>query len=297
MTALLTGEHSVVQVDHRLIEALLELEQRRIPRHGGEADDVETLSDVAADAAGAAEWVRGTVLDGTERVLDGGRIEDVLGALELVRLANEGIREADDLDEALLSVVGQICQGQGWEIGRVWRAAAEDAKEADLLPTAISYGPSAQPFPAPSLLALQALEHREPRARSQIAGLGPGASTESVGLAAPIVVDDQVQFVLEFVGDSQVKSDDVMIPAVQSVCAIVARRIDYRRTARLLREAQSHDPLTGLLTRGVFCEHARVGRSPWSGGQARRSPSSRSISIGFAWSTSNTGTTAAMPCW
>jgi diguanylate cyclase (GGDEF)-like protein len=335
MTMVLVDDHPVVQVDHRLIETLLELElelveaessavvgswawdiatnivgwsaetyrifgltakspeptlaevvervhpddrprvedrmlragrdlapftlRHRIVRPTGEVRHVETISDVAGDHAGTAERMHGTVLDRTEAVLVARRIEDVLGALELVRLVTVGVREADDLDGALQSVLDHVCLAQGWPIGRVWRKEAHDRD--DLVRTEVSCGVPVQLCLAPSVLAMRAMDHHEPQART--AGGGAGSAAEHaamagpVGLAAPVVVDGHVLYIFEFEGDRDLANDNVVVAAVQSVCTIVARRIDHRRTARLLQEAQSHDPLTGLLTRGLFCEQAR----------------------------------------
>ena len=168
------------RVEDRMLRAGQDLApftlRHRIVRPSGEVRHVETISDVAGDHAGTAERMHGTVLDRTEAVLVAQRIEDVLGVLELVRRATVGVREADDLDGALQSVLDHVCRSQGWPIGRVWQKVADDRD--DLIRTDLSYGVHVQLCPAPSVLAMQAMDHHEPQARSAIddAGSGPSAT-------------------------------------------------------------------------------------------------------------------------
>jgi diguanylate cyclase (GGDEF)-like protein len=232
--------------------------RHRIVRPDGEVRHVETVGEVVG-VAGVAVKIHSTVLDRTADVLVMQGIQDVSNAFELVRLTADAVHEAADLDGALQCVLDHVCRIHGWSGGRAWRVDTEDPNH--LVSTELAMGAPAQPVSAPSLLASQALERHQLQARrpGSVGGMGVAgdAATSPVGLAVPIVVADEVQYVLEFEGDQHVVEDHVVIATIQSMCSIVAQRIDYRSTARLLEEAHSHDPLTGLMTRGLFGEQAR----------------------------------------
>ncbi|MGZ4792656.1 MAG: EAL domain-containing protein [Ilumatobacteraceae bacterium] len=184
------------------------------------------------------------------------RVRDVSSAFELVEVAARVVLEADDLDDALQRALDTVCRIQGWSAGRAWRTGATDIDV--LVATGLSSGPSsAEPWPVPSPLALRALHDREPRLRPPNSRPGADQMTSPVVLAAPVVVGDEVRYVLEFEGDRSITSDDLATAALQSVCAGVAHRIEDAGRTGLQEAMRWRDPLTGLSTRSVVLAQAQ----------------------------------------
>ncbi|MDF3031381.1 MAG: sensor-containing diguanylate cyclase/phosphodiesterase [Moraxellaceae bacterium] len=95
-------------------------------------------------------------------------------------------------------------------------------------------------------------------------------STQVSGLAFPVLVNEEVVAVLEFMSTRHEAPDEHLLALMDQVCAQVARVFERRWQEQELRERALYDPLTGMPNRNYLFDQLRAAIS-----RAKRNPDYR----------------------
>ena len=211
--------------------------RHRVVRADGSVRFVEARGAVAAERAGTALRVHGTVRELVGTASDGGASE----AAELLRAVAVGLLDAASVEDAVHVAVSQICRHRRWPLGRAW---LRDTRGAGLLvPGHICYGDGVdRDAPVPDRAAVlrpgvglagRSLQTRRlewafqgvDRRRAEADTAEHAVDLLEV-LALPVVVEDEVLAVLEFFSPDPVAPSDVLDAAMRGLAALLAHTID-----------------------------------------------------------------------
>lgn len=186
--------------------------------------------------------------------------------------------ESSDVHSMLELSLGRICTNMGWIAGHavlVKPAQGERTavryinREADL-----RWRQHLETEPLPTMgssLFQDVLRTGEPAWNIQSVRLEEMLTdTQVSGIAFPVIVNDELVAVLEFMSARHEQPDDHLQALMQQVCAQVARVFERRRQQEELRKRALYDTLTGLPNRNYLFDQLRSAMS-----RAQRNPDYR----------------------
>ena len=243
----------------------------------GRARTVRAAARVLRDESNRATRIIGATWDVTESRLVAAELrrQSVIAALQAgVAVA---ANQATSLDEALQACIDLVCNHTGWPVGHVYLRSAEDRDlwvpgEAWSRSSFDGYAAfkdetAATGFTFGSDLVGTAARDRRPVIFDdlQLPAFGRTRSARAAGLrrgvAAPVVVGEEVVAVLEFYAKATRDFDQSLVELVAYTGTQIGRVVDRERARKALelrsaelREKSIVDELTGLYNRRGFLE-------------------------------------------
>jgi diguanylate cyclase (GGDEF)-like protein/PAS domain S-box-containing protein len=176
-------------------------------------------------------------------------------AVELVRAVALGIDDAASIDDTLEFALGEVCRHLDWPLGHAWRRGRGGAEL--LVSSGVWHGDEAEriarlqgitdatPLRSGVGLAGRTLETRRPEWAVDAGDDGRSAAAPGVDevgyravLAIPVVLEDEVVAVLEFLSEGTVTPDGLLDAAMRCVASLLARTVERVWTVQRFEEGE-----------------------------------------------------------
>ena len=254
VTACLNGE-SRFELDHRVI------------RSDGGVVWVRSSGEALRDAEGHPLLMRGTALDITAFRATLDALQRTTSRYQLLQTMASAANAAESLEEVLEHAVREMCEQLRWPAVRAylvsgdppslsstacWRLDDPESRPAGGVPGSPGRGSACRPdSEAATRLAVQTYAAGEPRWQAEPGAMGSlepfRGSSSTANFAFPVISDQKVVAVLEFVTDAQVRP----VEAVE-LCEQVALQL-----ARVAERERSNQELTAARDNAVEAARAK----------------------------------------